>query len=126
MKSLMLELIRHSDTYTAAEVLDSWTADNREYYASAGGAYLVSEHQKKMIGGKEFLMVEEKVSFDDEEEEDGVYTTVSYTCVFQYEEMTMAIEIWFYDVESGENLAAEVEELLSNFMAVTVTTPATN
>ena len=126
MKSLMLELVRHSDTYTAAEVLDSWTADNREYYASAGGAYLVSEHQKKMIGGKEFLMVEEKVSFDDEEEEDGVYTTVSYTCVFQYEEMTMAIEIWFYDVESGENLAAEVEELLSNFMAVTVTTPATN
>ena len=44
---------------------------------------LPAEYQKMMIGGKEFLMVEERVSFDDAEEEDGVYTTVSYTCVFQ-------------------------------------------
>ena len=125
IKTLMLELVRHSDTYAAEEILDSWTTDNRKYYDSAEGTYVASGYTKVSIAGKEFLMVEEKVSFDDENEEDGVYTTVSYTYVYQYEEMTMAIEIWFYDVEIGENPAEEAEALLSNFMVVTVTTPAT-
>lgn len=124
-KTLMLELVRHADTYTAKEVLDSWTADNRAYYDESDASYRASEYKTLSIGGKDFLVVEETASFSDTEEADGVYTVISYTCVYQFEEMTVAIEIWFYDVEDGMDTAKESEALLSGFMAVTVLTSAT-
>ena len=66
------------------------------------------------------------MSFTDAEEEDGVYTVTAFTCVYQYEEMTLAVEVWFYDVEGTDDPAAEFEALISGFMAVTVTTSGSN
>ena len=125
-KTLMLELVRHADTYTAKEVLDSWTADNREYYDEADATYAASTYKTVSIAGKDFLVVEETVSLADTEEEDGIYTVTAYTCVYQYEEMTLAIEAWFYDVEAADDTSAVFEALISDFLVITVTTSESN